>query len=293
MKVVAQTNLMARGFGHEEAIRKLARAGFDGLDLSLFDMKWEGNVWERDDWREYALHLKDVAAECGVSFRQSHAPFPSSKLEEGYDEFIYQKILRAMEAASLAGVRDIVVHARHEVPYLPNRDKLYRDNMAFFRSLIPYCEKWNIRVCVENLLEKGQKRGYVVNSICSQPEELCAMLDELDSPWMVGCLDVGHSLLVGVDPADYIRALGKKRLQAVHLHDTTYVNDNHTMPFLLNQDWESITRALAEIGYEGDFTFEADSIYHGFPLELYEDVAVMLCKVGRYLVKRIEAYKEQ
>ena len=32
-----------------------------------------------------------------------------------------------------------------------------------------------------------------------------ALLEELDSPWIVGCLDLGHCALVGFDPAECIR----------------------------------------------------------------------------------------
>ena len=66
------------------------------------------------------------------------------------------------------------------------------------------------------------KREIIVDSICAQPEEFCALLDAIDSPWIVGCLDIGHSALVGVEPRGTLSAhSGSKRLQALHVHDVT------------------------------------------------------------------------
>ena len=67
---------------------------------------------------------------------------------------------------------------------------------------------------------------------------------------------------------------------------------SHTMPFTKNLNWEAITRALAEIGYEGDFTFEADSFYEGFPPQLVPDACKLMERTGRYLVGRIQAQSD-
>lgn len=106
------------------------------------------------------------------------------------------------------------------------------------------------------------------------------MLDEVNSPWIVGCLDLGHSALVGVEPADFIRALGKTKLQALHVHDVNYRRDCHNLPFTEKLDWESIAVALREIGYQGEFTFEADNFLFGFPKELYQPAAKLMVETG-------------
>lgn len=293
MRLVTQTDSLADAFGDEACIRILAQAGFDAIDWSFFPMTNGEGPWCADDWREHALRLKEVAQECGIGFSQAHAPFPSSRGEEPFDTVIVQRILRSMQAAALLGVRNIVVHPRQHIPYRQNREKLFEENLAFYRSLIPYCEEYGIRVCTENMWTHDKRRGYILDSVCSQPAEFCALLDELDSPWIVGCLDVGHCALVGEDPADFIRAMGPKRLQALHIQDVNYLEDNHTLPFLEGLDWESITKALAEIGYEGDFTFEADHFMRSFPAALQPDASVLMAKTGRYLIGRIEAQRPQ
>ena len=197
-----------------------------------------------------------------------------------------------MEAASIMGVRDIVVHPRQHLPYATNVDKLFEENVALYKSLIPYCEKWNIRVCAENMWQFDQKRRVIIHSTCARPEEFAALLDAVDSPWIVGCLDIGHCAITSVDPVDAIRILGSKRLQALHVHDVDYVDDNHNMPFTQKLDWAAITAALAEIGYNGDFTFEADAFLWPYPLPLLPDAMAFMVKVGKYLASEVERQKQ-
>ena len=81
---------------------------------------------------------------------------------------------------------------------------------------------------------------------------------------------------------------GNKRLQALHVHDVDWKHDNHDMPFVRKQNWADITKALGEIDYQGDFTFEADRWQARMPAELLEAASVMLAQVGRYLIGKVE-----
>ncbi len=288
MKLVTQTHFLAETFGDEACIPILKKAGFQGLDWSFLSTNQIKEVWYTDAWKDHALRLKDIAAQCGIAFCQAHAPFPSSMGEEPYDTEIRGWILRTMEVAALMGVRDIVVHPKQELPYATNVEKLWEENLVFYRSLIPYCEEYGIRICAENMWQYDKRRNYIVDSVCARPEEFCRLLDELDSPWIVGCLDLGHCALVGREPQDVIRAMGAKRLQALHVHDVNYVCDCHTMPFIESLDWEAITKALAEIGYEGNFTFEADGFLRNFPPELIPEASGLMAKTGHYLIRRIK-----
>ena len=287
MKLVTQSEALAKNFGGEEGIRILAKAGFDAVDWSFFEMENGEGIWCSDGFKEYALRLRKVGEECGLAFTQAHAPFPSSLGKEPYDTEIRKWIIRSMEAASLMGIRDIVVHPVQHLEYMKYRERLFEENLEFYRGLIPYCEKFNIRVCTENMWQYDNRRNYIVDSVCASPEEFNRMLDELDSPWIVGCLDLGHCALVGREPADFIRAMGKKRLQALHVHDVDYVSDCHTMPFLESLDWNAITCALAEIGYEGNLTFEADNFLYKMPKELMPEASRLMARTGRYLIRCI------
>lgn len=287
MQLVTTTEKLSETFGDEECVRILAEAGFDAIDWGFFEMSAGKGIWCTDDWKNHALRLKELGRECGIGFSQAHAPFPSSQGEETADKIIMERILRSMEAAALMGIKNIVVHPKQHLVYAKEKKQLWQENLEFYRSLIPFCQTFGIRVCAENMWQYDSKRRYIVDSVCSQPEEFCSLLDALDSPWIVGCLDLGHCALVGVEPEDFIRAMGKDRLKALHVHDVDYLHDCHTMPFMKNLNWENITRALAQIGYEGDFTFEADSFYSGFPAPLMKDACRLMERTGRYLIGQI------
>lgn len=291
MRIVTTTDIIAKNHGDGECVRILAKAGFDAIDWSFFQMVSGQDIWCGDNWKEHALKMKEIGAECGIGFAQAHAPFPSSQGKEPYDADVRKWILRSMEAAALMGVRNIVVHPVQHLEYARHREELWQMNLDFYRSLIPYCEEYGIRVCAENMWQYDNRRRYIVDSVCSRPEEFCGLLDELDSPWIVGCLDLGHCALVGIEPQDFIRAMGKEHLQALHVHDVNYVRDCHTMPFMESLDWAAITSALAEIDYEGDFTLEADSFFEKMPPVLMPEASVLMAKTARYLADRIQEQK--
>ena len=68
MKLVTQTDILAKSFGGQECVRILAKAGFDAADWSFFDMERGEGIWCGEGWREYALSLKQTGMECGLDF---------------------------------------------------------------------------------------------------------------------------------------------------------------------------------------------------------------------------------
>jgi len=289
MRLVTQTDILGKAYGDEQAIQILAKNGFDALDWSFFEMLKDDNVWNQPDWKDYAQKMKETAEAAGIGFSQAHAPFPTSRGEEPYDTEIMERIIRSMEAAAIMGVKNIVVHPRQHLPYPQNKQLLFEENVALYKSLIPYCEKFGIRVCTENMWQYDKKRSIIISSVCAEPEEFCALVDAVDSPWIVACLDLGHAALVGHDPAYMIRMLGRDRLKALHVHDVDHLHDCHTLPFTQSLDWESIMEALAEIGFDGELTFEADNFIRKLPDELKIEGSAFMAKTGRYLISRFEA----
>jgi len=288
MKLISTTDCLGVNFGEEQAIRLLAQAGFDGIDWSFYTNMNEDSWWNQVEWKARAVQMKQCADEAHIQILQAHAPFHTTIGEEHFDCHRKEQILRSMEIASIMGVENIIVHPVQHLPYKKYKQELFDMNVAFYQSLIPYCEKWNIHVCVENMWQYDDRRKVIVDSVCAQPEEFCAMLDVIDSPWIGGCLDIGHCAVVGCDPVDMIHTLGGKRLRALHVHDVDHIHDNHSLPFVQKLDWAAITKALGEVNYKGDFTFEADGFMKPFPPELQPDVCVLMERTGRYLIRGIE-----
>ncbi len=123
---------------------------------------------------------------------------------------------------------------------------------AFRRSLAVLSERAHragIRVACENL-----------PSMAGEPPRPLSLMDDLravidDFPPNVGvCLDTGHAVLNGRSPIDEARVAGD-RLIALHLHDADAQSD-HWTPGDRSIDWAGLNTALADISFEGAWTFE-------------------------------------
>jgi len=289
MLLSSQTEVLAGLYGEEEAIRLLAESGFDAFDLSLFAMSSDpAYPMNGPDYREFSQRLRKTAERCGIVCNQAHAPFPSSVGDPEQDDAIFKSIVRAMEGAAIAGAKVIVVHPKHHLSYRTNARQLMEQNMEFYRALIPYCEQFGIQAACENMWQYNERAGRIIDSTCSRPDEFCAYLDELDSPWIVGCLDIGHTAITDEDLGSFIRQMGKKRLRALHVHDNDLLDDSHTLPFTGKIDFNALTTALSDIDYQGDFTFEADNFLKMFPQELVLDALRLMNRTGRYLMEKVK-----
>ena len=289
MRLSISTGTLTKRFGLEEAIRRYAAAGFDCLDIDLSFPWGEQNPAYGDNYKENAKRIRAVAEECGICFNQSHAPFRFSVEEsENWEVDILPLQIRSLEFCSLLGVEVIVIHPIHHMDYFGNEQKLHDINMTYYKKLIPYAEKWGVKIGVENMWRRDPKRKFISHDTCSQPEEHAAWIDELNHPNIVACLDLGHSALVGVEPEDAIRYLGADRLKSLHVHDVDYISDLHTLPFQGKTNWMEITKALKEIGYQGDLTYEAGTFLQNYPDELLDSPLRFMVETGRILISLIE-----
>ena len=88
--------------------------------------------------------------------------------------------------ASILGAKCIVVHPKQHLPYRRNAETLKKINFDFYKSLIPYCEQFGIKVAVENMWQMNPVgRKTIVNSTCARVEEFCEYVDMLDSDFIV------------------------------------------------------------------------------------------------------------
>ncbi len=274
MKLSTEFNYGSILFGTEKAIALMAKSGFDALDYSMFDLTREDNPLTHDDWRERMASFKAIAEENGISFNQTHAPFPSFKVDdEEYNQTTFPQLVRSIEVTAILGAKYVVMHPQ------PTGGDDVAKNAAFFSRLAPYCKQFGVKIAIENLIG---------SSFFAKPEQLSALIDALDSDCFTGLLDVGHASINGVGAPAFIKAFGN-RLSALHVHDNDTVKDCHNLPYSKGLDWEAICQALAESNYQGDLTFEAGFFIRQFPKELAEEAYRMMAAVGRYLVNNIEA----
>jgi len=278
MKISTQTCVLANIFGDKKTIEMLADIGYDCIDYSMFGSKTESPLFG-DGFEKYALELKHIADESGISFNQTHAPFPSYKAgNEEYNKKTLPMIIRSIIITSILGAKYVIVHPTA----IKENQKEF--NLNFFNGLIPACKEYNVVVALENMFGSNQNNGQIIANVCSTGKEFCEYLDELDPQYFTACLDTGHAGLVGETAANMIKTLGHNRLKALHVHDNNHLRDLHTLPFTQSLNWQEIMAALKEIDYTGEFTFEADNFIKGFPEEMAEAASKFMLETGRYLV---------
>ncbi len=282
-------DLPIRRFGPEGAVDFMAEAGFDAIDFAFFtDQQYYNAETDSEAFRKRFSELRKRAEDRGLFFNQAHAPFPSSRIDPERTEEIFSDIVRSLRNASYLGVPTIIVHPMQHLQYrdVGSPEALFEMNMDFYNRLKPYCEAYGIKVAVENMWQRNDQK--IVHSTCSRPEEFKRYLDALDSEWFVGCLDIGHTALVCEDPADFIRALGHDRLKAIHLHDNDGLRDSHTLPYFGTINWNEVMKALKEIDYQGNLTFEIGGAFSRLPNELLPSAYAHMVTTGKQLIKIFE-----
>ena len=268
-------------------IKLLHDSGFDAYDLSLCDANQERReLFSHENFRESAHELRRYTDSVGLPCNQSHAFFPSSYGDER-DEDIFQTLVENIETAAIVGAEIIVIHPKQHLCYAEHPRELFQMNVAFYKKLIPYAETFGIRIATENMWQYNVASHVPTDAVCSRAWEFCELIDAVDSPWLVGCLDLGHATLMKANVPDFIRAMGN-RLQALHIHDVSLDKDSHTLPYTMKTDYTPILGALKEIGYQGDITFECHGFLQGFPKELLPSATRLMADIGKYFRTQIQ-----
>ena len=113
MKLSTEIGALADIVGEKKAVELCAKAGFNAWDLSMFDRNrlnfaenkvydLKGNVIS-NDLVKFAKELKKIGLDNGIVCNQSHAPFPSIRLE------IRDCFKRAIEMTAEAGGKICVI----------------------------------------------------------------------------------------------------------------------------------------------------------------------------------------
>lgn len=286
--ILSQTIACASKFGDLNAIELIANAGFDAIDYSFSPMWKDDHILNSDQYKNYALTLVKKAKENNIFFNQGHGVTHVMCDEPNdYLRLLTERNIRAIELCSLMGIKTLIIHPIG-TGYIGREEYVFQENMKYYRSLLPYAEKYGVKIACENMWCGDNKRGVTRGSVCSNPYEHAHYIDEIGSPFFIACLDVGHCSLAGREAQDCIRVLGK-RLGALHIHDNDYKDDMHTLPGLSEMNWSEITKALADINYSGDFTFETDHFFDSLNTVEETELGLKLSElIGRKLIKEIE-----
>lgn len=281
MQLSIETYTLRKRYGDQKAIEMLKKAGFDSIDYSFYWLD-ESDVALCEQYKEHAQKVRKFLDANNMTCNQAHAPFILNYgCQFDISDKEYEKIVRAMESAAIMGAESIVVHAIA----VPKGVDLFEYNLQFYKSLERYAEKFGICIAIENLWDYDSKRKYIYGRLHT-PEVLYKMLDALQSPWFVICIDIGHAAITGYEPEEMIRLLDNKVLRALHIHDNDYRSDKHGLPYTGDFNWDEIMKALKDIEYQGDFTLEVFSYLNKIENEFMEEALTYVAKIGRYLLQK-------
>ena len=294
--------------GAKAAIDMFVEAGFTAMDYSFFNeaKEWEEYFGTPDVFKK-AEEIRRYAEEKGLVLCQSHAPF---KFREGMEmnesEYEYYRIVRSMELAAAMGIPMIVIHSFMTEDNL----KMLDQNERYYNSLLPYAERFGIKIAVENLT--GRRNGGDVPTVhnLGTPELFKEMQDRLASPYICGCLDIGHANLTYHDAANFIRQC-KGYVQYIHTHDNDGAHDCHLLPELSGYfeecekprdgkkraanpnspytlHWDEVLSALREIDYDGPFNLELPRYQNGFTTEDLPLALKLAAQVGNRMIREMK-----
>lgn len=260
--------------------RKMREHGYEMCDFQLADT--EAEVYSMDDaaLRQYLDAQRKAAESAGIGFSQVHGPWrwpPQDLTEEDRTER-FEKMKRCLYMTSLLGCPFMVIH-----PIMPygindigteNAPRTWDMNLGFMRRLLVSAHEYGVCIAIENM-------PFPQFSMAA-PEMMRKFVDEIGDDHLKVCLDTGHSIICGVQPADAVRLLGE-RLKVVHIHDSRGSSDDHNPLFVGRIDWHNYCRALREIGFDGTFSFEFG--FQKLPDEYFGEANTLYIKLAKSIIE--------
>ncbi len=263
----------------------LKESGFTAFDLSMCGGEWHKLIY-LEEYKDLAKELRIFADSISFPCNQTHAPFPSAKRgDEAYNEKIFPILVRAIEISGIMGAKVCVIH--------PCNDYTPEENAVLYNRLAPYAKKANVKIGVENMwngLRLYNGKYKIVPAACAHQDDYFAHMELLDKEVFCACVDIGHAELMRDFDASAVKIIKKLGgyMQAMHLHDVDFANDNHAYPFSEKIEYAPIIQALKEVGYSGDITMEAGIPARNVPTELLSAVTKYLAEIANYFKTQIE-----
>jgi len=192
-----------------------------------------------------AIGARLAANELAVSV---HAPFHDlnpGALEPLVQAATERRLRQALSAAAALGARVLVCHPGYEFWKYGGRDHLWLEqSLLFWPPLLELASASGVTIALENIFE-------------THPQTLVDLLDEIDSPWLGHCFDVGHWRLFAHTPMDtWFAALGP-RLVHLHLHDNRGERDDHLPVGEGDIDFAHLAALVGGLSRQPSMTLEA------------------------------------
>lgn len=236
----------------DEAVRRIAAAGFDAVDANLVMICNNTLRLHTDDWKYEAEKIALAVQETGIELAQCHLPFKGKKVKWHTPEelaYYYEMFYRAIDVAGFLGIPWGVIHPERFIGQNLSDEECRRINHETNDKYIEYALNKGVNIAYENMA-LGAKAGY-----CAYIDQLVDLIDSYADPRIGACLDTGHANMVYDDQYEPILKLGH-RLHCTHINDNLGKDDLHLAPFSGTVKWESVIKGLRDINYPGVLNLE-------------------------------------
>ncbi len=285
MRLATSTNLFAvryDGFtSYVESIKRCKESGFQVIDVNFCSsLRGVGDL-ASENWEALIYELRNEGEKLNLEFNQSHPVFVSKDIrqasveeQEDYDRMMRRSIL----ASSILGVKWAAFHPVEEKQLtLYDIDASVRKNREYFDPYVELAVKNNVGIAFENMIEDSSNK----RRFSSHAGELVVLVESYNDPLVGACWDFGHGNRLYQDQTVALRTLGQ-HLKATHINDNNGTADDHMFPFHGTIDWHKIMPVFKEIGYMGDFTYEAHNEFNKLPEHLKDSLAKCGYEIGMY-----------
>jgi len=241
MQVITTTSVFPPAMDPLLTLPRLAKLGFDGLDIAFDYCTAPDHPFMRD-WARWADALHTAAQQNGIALTHSHASFDAS----GRGDIV----THTMDAAARMGIRFLVVHPLFRDAagnFYHDAETFIRLNAEAYLPILTEADRYGITVLTENLLWGA--------SIL--PSAIDALVSEVHAPQFGWCFDTGHAHQFGHSANDLLTC--RNVPLSLHIQDNNGVpmQDLHWMPGDGTIDWAQFLTALKRCGYTGAFVLEA------------------------------------
>ena len=264
--------------GYNELLKSFKASGIDTLAFNFFCINDLNSLLGPSNYTLKAEQLRAMADSVGVRFNQSYSPFSLKLCDERLNRFepCYGALVRALHFSAILGAKQMICYAVQTPESISQTDKNYK----IYRSLIPYCEKFGIKIAISSGFPK-----YIDSSVLKTPwesdDEYVAFINSFNSPFITACADLGGENMD--ESKELIAKIGKEKLSSIHFKDPLKYHDVHLPPYFKAAKPEAVRKMLCEIGYEGEFTFECPSFLEEYPKELLGDLLSLFYDIGCYV----------
>ena len=262
-RLVTTTDVFATGYDAITAIDRLARLGYEGIDMGFDYWTFSGSPFGAADYLDWAQGVRAHANEAGIPYTHAHAPADAAN---------NYRLERSIRASAVLGAKYCVVHPAYQQNgvTITDAETFIRMNADYIRSFLPLAEACGVVLLSENILWGAS----------ADPRIIAALVEEVDSPWFGWCFDTGHAYAKGYTP-QVLTECAVAPL-SVHIQDSLG-SDDHLIPGDGRINWDDFIAVLKEIGYTGDCVLEAHHQSLNAPDAERDAILLRLLEKGREL----------